>query len=564
MPRNLIAIESRAVLALVPQTLISIRTFFWILPLSVLVTTFLAPLEINRVEDVIRWFWISVFGHFSMLPFVIYSRGKIGYGIQIPLLLMMGAVRGGVIGLLAPLFGVTDHLEIPGRVINSMTFIFYCFLVASIVFEFQTAFRRELTKKIKEVILKGALIDTKTPDVNSHELLLRINELKLRILETLNGVPTQEKLKARSKDIDRLVRKHIRPLSKSQWRDGELVWANAGFLKVITETLSLAPLHVWAVIFLSLPFSLVGQYNRYGLLNTFVTQLIWLFAVWILPKIAKKLFPAKDGDYLKQNLTIISLVIFLVTPTVYWMHSIWPGDIYTVQEQVVAHLFSAFSVTILLLASSVILSLQKESAAVFEYLSSAIRDKDLQDLIGTGLRANTESDYGQYLHAAVQSQLLACKLLLLKAAESDFTLFPPEITHQINQRLEQIQQPYQRPAARIPFERVSELATSWAGLSEVTYNLPSEMSELKSNSDVVSQLIEESVINSIRHGKATKIHIEGISSEALSSFVISDNGYFEEAQSSGGLGTILFNAFAETWSLTREGDQTILKFSVRN
>jgi nitrate/nitrite-specific signal transduction histidine kinase len=90
------------------------------------------------------------------------------------------------------------------------------------------------------------------------------------------------------------------------------------------------------------------------------------------------------------------------------------------------------------------------------------------------------------------------------------------------------------------------------------------MSELKSNSDVVSQLIEESVINSIRHGKATKIHIEGISSKALSSFVISDNGYFEEARSSGGLGTILFNAFAETWSLTREGDQTILKFSVRN
>jgi signal transduction histidine kinase len=339
---------------------------------------------------------------------------------------------------------------------------------------------------------------------------------------------------------------------------------NAGFLKVIRETLSIAPLHVWAVAFLSLPFSLIGQYNRYGLLDTIITQLVWLFAVWMLPRIAKKLFPAKNGDYLKQNLAIISLVLFLVTPTVYWIHSIRSGDIYGFQDQVTAHLFSAFSVTILLLASSVILSLRKDGADVFEYLSSAIKDKDLQNLIDTGVRANNESEYGQYLHATVQSQLLACKLLLLKAAQADFTLFPPEITHQINQRLEQIQQPYERPAARIPLERVSELATSWAGLSEVTFNLSPEMSKLNSNSDVISQLIEESVINAIRHGNATRIHIEGISSEELSTFVISDNGHLEAAPFSGGLGTILFNAFAESWSINREGDQTILKFSVRN
>ncbi len=551
-------------LALIPQTLISMRTFFWTLPIAIVLTTLFVPLEISSAEDLIRWFWISVFGHFSMLPFVIYSRDKTGHEVHIPLLLMMGTVRGGVIGLLAPLFGVTDPLEIAWRILNSVTFIFYCFLIASIVFDFQTTFRKELTKKIKEVILKGATIDAPLNDVNSQELLSRINVLRLKILDTLNGAPTQENLKARSKDIDQLVRKHIRPLSKSQWQDGELIWVNAGFMRVIQETLSIAPLHVWAVAVLSLPISVIGQYNRYGVLNTLITQLIWFLAAWILPQIARKIKPAKDGNYLNQNLIIILLVWFLVTPTVYWIHSIWPGNPYDVQNLLMAHLFSAFTVTILLLSSSLILSLRKDSAFVFDYLSSTIKEKDLQNLINSGVRANTESDYGQYLHAAVQSQLLACKLLLLKAAESNFTLFPPEITQQINHRLEQIQQPYEKPAARIPLERVNQLATSWAGLSEVTYSLPPEMSELRSTSDVISQLIEESVINSIRHGKATRIHIEGVSSEGLSTFVISDNGHFEKAQSSGGLGTILFDTFADTWSINRDGDQTILKFSVRD
>jgi hypothetical protein len=563
VPKNLITSESRAILALIPQTIISVQTFFWTFPFSVLLATILIPLEINGAQELLSWFCIAVLGHISMLPFVIYSKNKSGLKKQVPLLLLMGIVRGGVIGLLAPLFGVIDQLEIPFRVITSMISVFYLFLIAAVFYEFRYSMRKELAKKIKEATLSQVLIEDFSDDVNSHVLISRISQLQEKILSTLNGVPSQENFKDRAKDIDGLVRKYIRPLSKSQWHDGQLVWVKAGFIRMIWGSLSIAPLNVWAVLFLTMPFSFVGQYNRYGLLNTLITQVAWLCAAWLVQKIAKKLQPAKDGNYLKQNLIILFLVTMLITPAMYWIHEVWFENSFSVQNQIASHILSAFTTIFLLCASSVIISLQEEKAYVVEILGNVINENEFQQVINSGSRANRDSQYGQYLHAEVQSQLLACKLLLLKAAESNFTLFSPEVTNQINQRLEQIQQPYARPAVRIPYTRAKELAKSWTGLAEITFELSPEMSESNPNSDVISQLIEESVVNSIRHGNAKKVHIENCSTAGQVDFIVTDDGYFKAGQSQGGLGTILFNTFTETWSINREGEKTILKFSVR-
>jgi hypothetical protein len=44
--------------------------------------------------------------------------------------------------------------------------------------------------------------------------------------------------------------------------------------------------------------------------------------------------------------------------------------------------------------------------------------------------------------------------------------------------------------------------------------------------------------------------------------VIINDGTWKEGSSSTGLGTILFETFASDWSLAREGDKTIMAFSV--
>jgi hypothetical protein len=298
------------------------------------------------------------------------------------------------------------------------------------------------------------------------------------------------------------------------------------------------------------------------MLNTVVTQTSWFILALAVKSAAKAIFPARDGNYLKQNLFMIFSVIFLITPCMYYIHKLWPAGVFTVQNQISAHFFSAITVTCLLLTSSLVIALHEDQVQVFETLGNVLKEKDLQTLIKSGVQTDTESAYGQYLHAEVQSQLLACKLLLLKAAESEFTLFAPEVTQQIVERLEKIKQPYERPAARIPTERVRELSKSWSGLAEISYELSPELSEIHPYSDVVAQLIEESVINAIRHGKAKKINVRSFSTEGLINVVITDNGHLKEDHAGTGLGTILFNTFAKSWRIAREEDKTVVTFSV--
>jgi anti-sigma regulatory factor (Ser/Thr protein kinase) len=106
------------------------------------------------------------------------------------------------------------------------------------------------------------------------------------------------------------------------------------------------------------------------------------------------------------------------------------------------------------------------------------------------------------------------------------------------------------------------LQQSWAGLAEISYDFSVEFSQLHSYSNICSQLIEEAVVNSIRHGKANKIQVIGKKDKDHLSIEVRDNGQFSEKSRHSGLGTILFNTFAHDWSLQRESETTVLSFTI--
>jgi len=70
------------------------------------------------------------------------------------------------------------------------------------------------------------------------------------------------------------------------------------------------------------------------------------------------------------------------------------------------------------------------------------------------------------------------------------------------------------------------------------------------------------VVNAIRHGKASKISIKAVATGSSISVYVRDNGSLAKVDGSSGLGTVLLNTFAESWTLERDGDQSLLTFSV--
>jgi signal transduction histidine kinase len=373
--------------------------------------------------------------------------------------------------------------------------------------------------------------------------------------------PSRDELKAASREVDALISEYIKPLSKSRWRDGELIWVKAGFLSIMKRTLEVKRIPVVAIVLLTFPFAVVSQTNRIGFLGTLYVQSIWISITIIINQIIFRSTPEKN--YLTQNQRFLALTLLVTYPVTFIaQYNLMGAGSESLTLMFEGYLISIVAEICIFLIGTLLVSLYDDQEFVFSFLRELIKKGELEQLLDRTRSGNADADFAQYLHAEVQSQLLACKLLLLKAAESDFDLFPLEITQQIIERMEKISQPYEKPAARIPAVRIEELSASWYGLAKIRHKLPSELAELHHYSDIASQLIEEAVVNSIRHGGAKEIFISAKFIGSILEVEITDNGILLEGSGARGLGSILFDTFTTSWSRSRVGNSTIMKFDL--
>lgn len=561
MNRQLSATRVDDILKLLPRNFLSLTVFKWTLPFSLALAVISTPVGINSAQEVLKWLFIGFCGHMAMFPFVHYGRGK-KFNEQVLLVLLAGFTRGAVGGILAPLFDVQDSLSLPTRAANSIMAVFYWNIAGAIIVDYGVDFRAKLRVLLNEILEKNITGLSAAAKKSSNNIIAIIGTLEEKILATVGTAPTREKLQEVSKDIDALIHDHIKPLSQSRWKDGELIWARAGFLAVLKRTLSLHPIPVVAVILLTWPFTLLVQLSRIGLVQTLIVHFTWTSIVFVM---AKAIYSGNlvHGKLLGKNLQFLTLLVVPYLITLFVQLATAADDPQEMQTMISGYLLSIVSQITFYIIGTLLLALRNDQEFVFEFIGDVIKSGELEKLLERTKPGNVDGNYAQYLHAEVQSQLLACKLLLLKAAESDFEIFPPEITRQIVERMEKLKQPYARPSARIPAQRMEALRQSWTGLAEISYDFSVEFSQLHSYSDICSQLIEEAVVNSIRHGKANKIQAIGKKDENCLLIEVRDNGQFSESSRHSGLGTILFNTFAHDWSLRRKSETTVLSFTIK-
>jgi signal transduction histidine kinase len=221
---------------------------------------------------------------------------------------------------------------------------------------------------------------------------------------------------------------------------------------------------------------------------------------------------------------------------------------------------SIFTGVALVITGTVILSVYNAREEALTQIRKFLPKDRLQEILDAGLISNEESEYAQYLHAEVQSQLTASKLLLLKAAESNFSSMSTETTRQVLARLELLKVPYEKKRARIPKDRLNELSQTWRGLTRIKMDLPPELESISRNGEIISQLIEESVINAIRHGKAKNVKVRVWIEGEICKIEVQDDGKLKSTKKQG-LGSTLFEVFAPDWKLKSNKDGTLATMS---
>jgi len=547
---------------LMPKQIISKTAFFWTYPISLLFAVTVTATRIDNGRELSLWLLIGFLGHSSMYPFVYYCRSKLKLSEQIPFVIFMGITRGSTMGILAPMLGLEDSLSLPIRILNSTVNVFYWMLAGAIIMQYGKTFRDKIKVLLSEIIEKGIINLSKVTENSQSELLTNITALQKKIVDVVGDKPTKLQIMQASSEIDLLINEYIRPLSQSKWKDGNLTWVRMGLSSVINSTLTKQKIPVIPVIVLVFPFFFVMAVNRIGFSNAIFPLVALITMVLALDRLLLSTIKEKDG-YKIINLLFFTALVAFIYPVTYFIQTIsFNSGISSAYPVKLGYVLNACVLILFFIIGTMLLSFKSETDFVFEFLSDVIKKGELKSILKKSQADDFDTKFAQYIHAEVQSQLLACKLLLLKSAESDFELFSPETLAQILERMGRIAVPYQSPLAKATNNRLPEIAQAWKGLAEIEYELIPELAEYNSQSEIISQLIEEAVINAIRHGKASKVSIITKATNSAISVSIRDNGSLDKTKGGSGLGTILLNSFADSWTLERVEEQTLLTFSV--
>ena len=550
---------------LLSNQLISWPLFWLSLPVSILVAIVLIAPRSSTFSEILKWVVIAVFSHLCMAPFVFYMRNRPEKQLQIALVFAMGTVRGGVIGLTAPLLGLVDSVPIPVRMANSAVAVFYWMQIGSIYFDVRNSYRKSLQALLRKAIfepsseIEGNVI-SKNFSNSKEKFRVLIENLKIEI-SAKSDSNTEPNLQDQIKAIDVLIDNHIKPQSAKKWKDSELIWPEFSFKSLLVQSLSSTRIPLLGVIILTLPFSIFGNVVGYGLILGLISVLISTICS-ILVYLVIALLPDNKFSQLHRNFSFLFIWIITTTPISYFYLKRFTIEKYaTPNETLQIEITEILLYLVFLIAATMLLSLKESQGRTLELFSNMIPKGELDLFITKGLEAKSQADLAQYLHAEVQSQLHACKLLLLRAAESDFSLFSPSVTQMVVKRLETLDLPYTKSLPRIPEERLTQIVSYWLGLASIKMDLAKELSVVSPNGEVVSQLIEEAIVNSIRHGKAKFISVVAKVEDGICEVVITNDGLLK-ASGARGLGSTLFDTFADSWSIEEVLDGTKIWFKL--
>lgn len=563
--RETISNEVLLIAKLRPNELISWQLFWLSLPISIFVAPVLIAPKSSTPIELLKWVLIAIFSHLCMAPFVIYMANKPHKNLQIILAFAMGIVRGGVIGLSAPILGLVDSVPIPLRMANSAVAVFYWLQIGAIYFEVRDSFRKSLRGILREAIFEPKNVNNHESNEdyfeNSREKIRSlINNLKLEIAKKSdeNILPN---FKKQIDAIDELIENHIKPQSTKKWQDSELIWPKFSFKNTLIKSISSTRIPLLGVIILTFPFSIIGNMVGYGIIPGFFSEVVSTICPIVTYFLIYKVI-GRNFSRLSENIIFLFLCFFTSLSTSYLYLKKFTIESENTARQTLQVELTAISLFIVFLFVATMLLTYKESQEKsLEIFKNTIPKGDLDLFISSGLEAKSQADLAQYLHAEVQSQLHACKLLLLKAAESDFTLFSPQVTQMVMVRLESLNLPYTKSLPRIPKLRLTEIASSWNGIAMVTLELPKELEVVTPNGEVISQLIEESIVNSIRHGKAKFINVAVKVENGFCEVLVTNDGPLKTGGPKG-LGSTLFDTFADSWTIEENLDGTKIWFKI--
>jgi signal transduction histidine kinase len=485
-------------------------------------------------------------------------------------LITLGIVRGLAINLGFVILDLEPTVSYWYKVFNSAISLPLWFIGIAIFVESRRQFQKEFEALFLRSVRKEQTsvdLENLNPVADDGELIQHLQAVASGLAYEIEGVLSQpasqlDYAKQTSK-IQDLINSELRPASAKLWNGSTLTAPKLSIPTLIRISLLDQKLKVLTASLLFAPYIFIGLDGTLGWRLAAIETLLATSLNILVFLVCEAFF--KNG-LLNRRFTNVAImgssyvipfmaIVFLLPSSMFWTDSV--ATIFFYQ------LFLTTSHILLLLGLNLYKLLGQQRAAVLQSFEQIIEGSEVLSISSDDLNAVRDIDLARYLHGELQAGLIATSLLLQRASNTGDTELARHALRSAANILRQDHARVSHSKISSPQARLEKISTGWSGIAEVRINLDwIDVLETQVLNDVIA-LIDESVSNAIRHAKACTISVTGYRLSPDLHFEILSNGSGMTEQTPG-LGTKLFNELTSSYTYSRQGEQNLLKFSVRS
>lgn len=553
---------------------LSWRLYFLTIPVDLIVLSLSSDHASTGSNDFFNWSILALMAHGSIAPVVavaLFFTSKVkSWKADLFALIVLGAVRGVAINVGVSVLELAPTVSSAYKVFNSAISLPLWFIGIAIFVESRRQYQQEFEALSQRYVRKAQsaagnenLDLTEVPARESIKHLQSATAELAHEIESALDHPTSHANYAQQKSkIQELINKELKPASAKLWNSSTLSAPKLSISTLLKISLLEQRLKVTSAALFFSPYLFIGLNGTQGwrlaatetILATFLNILIYQFC--------ETLFKKSLLSRRNTNIAIIGLsyvipfltIVFILPADLFWTDSIAAVFVY--------QLFLSSCHVSFLLAFNLYKLLGQQRSIVLASFERIIQDKEFLPIFNTDVSAARDIDLARYLHGELQAGLIASSLLLERASKTGDTDLARHALKSAVDILSQDHAQVSQSRVSFPQERLEKISSGWRGIAQVRIDLDwIDDLEISAQNDVIS-LIDEGVSNAIRHAKASLISVTGSWVDGYVSLEIRSDGA-GMTQNAPGLGTKLFTELATSWDYSRNGEQNILKFTIR-
>jgi signal transduction histidine kinase len=493
----------------IPVSILAAPIVFWTedLPAS-FAALLLVGILVTALTFIVYWLLISVARRFSRI-----NRLTSGFTI----LLVTGIARGLITFYLFELLGFQNPTPLAGRVFNSILNVFIWIGLGSILLESNRRFTRRYRALMTQILVLK-LRENSQPQDGFNYIAEQILQMQMRIRGVVKNIQTSSPgsppEKVLAMNLRKEVEEQLRPLSQRLWvksifdppalRFGSSARTAIKDLRVRFHLIAV----FYAVVIILNTFLLTGPTVAisYGALT---------YIFFFISNQVRQAMSHRLGLYIaKANIIFVVSVGFTVN-----VGSTYMLDLLGLSHSYSAAILIAPTLSVLIITASFIELALADRQTLIEILTRETRTQD-HEYLDRASRGNAAS----YIHNSLQSELTSLIFQLDSIAANPDPIRSKIVMEKLESFISRSRSEDFKNFLETPELRLNRVVQSWEGIATIEIAIDQKIYVDQVRASLMVQLIEESVANAVRSGRANKVEISAEFSTDSLKITVRDNG----------------------------------------